>query len=111
FPSNIFDAVVTTLTMCSIEDIDRALAEIHRTLKPGGQLLFLEHGRANNHGVTRWQDLLTLITRPLNGGCRINRPIATLIRDAGFDISQMRTAYAGFIKPFVYMYEGIATPK
>ena len=112
FPDRLFDTVVATWTLCSIDGIERALRELRRTLKPCGQFLFVEHGRAAGGGVIWWQDKLTKITRPLSGGCRINRPIDRLIREAGFEICELKTGYAlgyaGVLKPFGYMYEGKA---
>ncbi|MGA7323822.1 MAG: methyltransferase domain-containing protein, partial [Rhodomicrobium sp.] len=107
---HVFDTIVTTWTLCTISEVDKALAELRRALKPTGQLLFLEHGRAEDYAVSRWQDALTHLTRPLNGGCRINRSIADLLTKAGFEILSLRTGYAGVIKPFVYIYEGCASP-
>ena len=78
------DTVVTTWTLCSIPDADRALREMHRVLKPAGRLLFVEHGRAPDPNVVWWQDRLTPIWKRLGGGCHLNRAIASLIGGAGF---------------------------
>jgi ubiquinone/menaquinone biosynthesis C-methylase UbiE len=110
FPDHTFDTIVTTWTLCSIDGIGEALLELRRTLKPAGHLLFLEHGRSAENRVEWWQDRLTCITKRFGGGCRINRPISRLILDAGFTISALRNCYSGSLKPFVYMYEGVATP-
>ncbi|MBM6595404.1 class I SAM-dependent methyltransferase [Microvirga pudoricolor] len=104
------DAVVTTWTMCSIPDARAALAEMRRVLKPGGELLFVEHGRAPDPWVVRLQDWLTPAWRPLAGGCHLNRPIAALITGAGFRMNDLRTDYAPGPKPFTFLYEGRATP-
>ena len=109
FPDHAFDTIVTTWTLCSINNVGLALREAHRTLKPNGKLLFLEHGRSTDHIVVKLQHILTPLTK-LSGGCRINRPIAELLQNAGFEIENLRTRYAGSLKPFVYMYEGCATP-
>lgn len=108
FPDHEFNTIVTTWTLCSINNIALALQEIRRTLKPCGELLFLEHGRSADNVIVRLQDAFTPLTK-LSSGCRINRPIAELLQDAGFEIT-LRTRYAGILKPFVYMYEGCATP-
>jgi len=102
------DTVVTTWTMCSIPDAGAALAEMRRVLKPGGELLFVEHGRAPDPWVVRFQDWLTPMWRPLAGGCHLNRPMADLIMGAGFRMQDLRTGYAPGPKPFTFLYEGRA---
>jgi len=102
------DAVVTTWTMCSIPHASAALAETRRVLKPGGELLFVEHGRAPEPKVARWQDRLDPIWRPVAGGCHLNRPIAEMISKAGYRFLDLRTGYAGRPYAFKFMYEGAA---
>ncbi|WP_114947586.1 class I SAM-dependent methyltransferase [Microvirga calopogonii] len=102
------DAVVTTWTMCSIPDARAALAEMRRVLRPGGDLLFVEHGRAPDPWVIRFQDWLTPVWRPLAGGCHLNRPMADLITGAGFRMQDLWTGYAPGPKPFTFLYEGRA---
>ena len=104
------DAVVTTWTMCSITDPAAALAEMRRVLKPGGDLLFVEHGRAPDRWVARFQDWLTPVWKPLAGGCHLNRPIADLVGGAGFRVADLHTGYAPGPRPFTFMYEGRARP-
>src|SRR5262245_11471265 len=58
FEDHSFDTVVSTLVLCSVEDVDRALAEIHRVLRPGGQLIFVEHVRSGDPRTAKWQDRL-----------------------------------------------------
>jgi ubiquinone/menaquinone biosynthesis C-methylase UbiE len=103
------DTVVTTWTMCSIPDANAALAEMRRVLKPGGDLLFVEHGRAPDPWIVRFQDWLTPAWKPLTGGCHLNRPIADLISRAGFEVADLHTGYAkAGPRPFTFMYEGLA---
>lgn len=87
------DHVVMTWTLCSIADPPRALAEIRRVLRPGGALLFIEHGRAPEPGVQRWQDRLTPLWRRVAGGCHLNRPIDQLIEAAGLRLDALETGY------------------
>ena len=104
------DTVVTTWTLCTIPDVERALRDMSRVLKPGGRLLFVEHGRSPDARVCRWQDRLTPIWRRIGGGCHLNRPISRLIEDAGFRIERLETGYMKGPKPMTYMYEGSAFP-
>jgi ubiquinone/menaquinone biosynthesis C-methylase UbiE len=104
------DTVVTTWTMCSIPNASAALSEMRRVLKPGGDLLFVEHGRAPEPSVARWQDWLDPVWKPVAGGCHLNRPIADLITGAGFKLVDLRTGYAGRPRAFKFMYEGAARP-
>jgi ubiquinone/menaquinone biosynthesis C-methylase UbiE len=109
FEPESFDTVVSTLTLCSIPDVVHALGEIRRVLKPGGQFLFLEHGRSPDAPVTRWQDRLNRAWMPLAGGCHLNRPIRALIEDAGLEIGPARTYYLKRAPRFVgFLTEGVA---
>jgi ubiquinone/menaquinone biosynthesis C-methylase UbiE len=105
------DTVVTTWTLCSIPDADRALREMHRVLKPAGRLLFVEHGRAPDPNVVWWQDRLTPIWKRLGGGCHLNRAIGSLIEGAGFQFERLETGYMRGPKPLTFMYEGSARPR
>ena len=79
-----FDTVVTTLVLCSVADVARALSEIRRVLRPGGQYLLLEHGLSPDADVQKWQKRLNGFSRTVLGGCNLIRPIAGLVADAGF---------------------------
>jgi ubiquinone/menaquinone biosynthesis C-methylase UbiE len=103
------DHVLTTWTLCTIPDVGRALAEMRRVLRPGGSLHFVEHGRAPEPRVARWQDRLTPIQRRVFGGCHLNRPIDELIEGAGFAPSRLATYFASGPKVFGYFFEGAAT--
>jgi ubiquinone/menaquinone biosynthesis C-methylase UbiE len=105
------DTVVSSWTMCSIPDVQRALGEMRRVLKPEGRLLFVEHGRSPDPGVRRWQDRLTPVWRRVGGGCHLNRPIGELIEAAGFRIERIETGYMRGPKPMTFMYEGSARPR
>jgi ubiquinone/menaquinone biosynthesis C-methylase UbiE len=103
------DHVLTTWTLCSIPDVDRALSEIRRVLRPGGSFHFVEHGRSPNNKVAGWQDRLTPIQRRVAGGCHLNRPIDQLVRNSGLELTHLQNYYAKGPRPFGYMFEGIAT--
>ena len=102
------DTIVTTWTLCSIPQAPAALAEMRRVLRPGGKLLFAEHGRAPDESVRWWQDLLTPAWRRFSGGCHLNRPIRSMIEDAGFRMDRIETGYIPGPRPMTFMYEGSA---
>ncbi len=93
FPNSSFDTVVCTFTLCSVEDPAKVLAEMHRILRPGGQALFLEHGRAPDANVAKWQDRIEPYWKPLAGGCHLTRPIGSAFRGAGFDVEPLGQGY------------------
>lgn len=104
------DAVVTTWTLCSIPDAPAALSEMRRVLKPGGRLLFVEHGVSPDPRVRWLQDTLTPVWRRIGGGCHLNRRIDALIREAGWKLEKIDTGYLRGANPMTYMYEGSARP-
>lgn len=105
------DTVVTTWTLCTIPQAAAALREMRRVLKPGGHLLFAEHGLAPDEGVRRWQERLTPAWKRISGGCHLNRPIQGIIEGSGFHIDRLETAYIPGPKPMTFMYEGGARPR
>jgi ubiquinone/menaquinone biosynthesis C-methylase UbiE len=105
------DTVLTTWTMCSFPDLDKALEEMRRVLKPNGRLLFVEHGLAPEPRVAWWQDRLTPVWTHLSGGCHLNRAIEDVIKRAGFSIEQLDKGYLTGPKIMTFMYEGLARPR
>jgi ubiquinone/menaquinone biosynthesis C-methylase UbiE len=85
-----FDTVVATLVLCTIPDPAAALAEAARVLKPGGQLLFLEHVRSGNPGLARWQDRLEKPWRFLGDGCHCNRDTVATIEASQFELEEIQ---------------------
>ncbi len=108
-PDASHDAVLSTFTLCTIPDVDAALSEIRRVLRPGGRLDFVEHGLSPDPRTAGWQHRLTGVQRRVGGGCHLNRPIDELLRRNGFDIEHLETFYAFGPKPFGYLYLGWAT--
>jgi len=87
------DTVLLTFTLCTIPDWHLALEQMSRVLKPGGELLFLEHGESPDDSIRKWQNRVTPGWKKLAGGCHLNRNIADLIRHAGFDIIELENLY------------------
>jgi hypothetical protein len=83
---------------------------MRRVLKSSGRLLFVEHGLAPDVGVRRWQNWLTPAWKRIGGGCHLNRPIRTMIENAGFRLDRVESAYMPGPKPFAFIYEGSAQP-
>lgn len=102
------DTVVATYTLCTIPDLSVALSEIRRVLKPGGTLVFCEHGAAPDEEVRRWQDRLNPIWTRLSGGCNLNRPMPSLLEEGGFKIQEMETMYLPGWRPANFNYWGTA---
>jgi len=109
FADAVFDAIVMTWTLCSIPNPIAALTEMRRVLKPGAQLLFVEHGLSPEIRTARWQHRLTPYWRRISGGCHLDRKTDDLIRAAGFQIDAIETGYMKGPKPWTFMYQGSAT--
>ena len=105
---NSVDTVLVTYSLCTIADAVQALEGMRRVLRPGGRLLYCEHGRAPDAGVHRWQDRLNPGWRTLAGGCNMNRDIPALILAAGFRIKSDERMYIPGIRVLSYNYWGTA---
>ena len=109
FPDNSITGAASTYTLCSIKNVNLALNEIYRVLKPGGKYYFLEHGLADNPKTQKWQRRLNPIQNIWSGGCNLNRDMKSLIINAGFKILELKNYYQKRDPKIVgYMYEGIA---
>ena len=103
------DTVLITYTLCSIPEVEEAIREIKRVIKPGGAMIFCEHGMAPDVNTRKWQDRINPYWKKIAGGCNTNRDIPNLIESAGFSISQLETMYLpGTPKILGYNYWGSA---
>lgn len=108
--SHSVDTVLVTFTLCSIDDAVVALEGMRRVLKPGGQLLYCEHGAAPDPGVRRWQDRLNPGWKRVSGGCNMNRDIPRLIESSGFRIANGERMYIPGLRILSFNYWGMAKP-
>ena len=107
--SDSVDSIVMTYTLCSIQDTKTALRQMKRVLKPGGRLIFCEHGVAPDRNVRRWQERLAPAWSALGGGCRLDRDIPFLLKEGGFRISDMEARYIPGWRPACFNYWGSAS--
>jgi ubiquinone/menaquinone biosynthesis C-methylase UbiE len=109
FADAAFDTIVMTWTLCSIPNPIAALTEMRRVLRPGGRLLFVEHGLSPETRIARWQHRWTPCWKRIGGGCHLDRKTDDLIRVAGFGLDEIETGYMKGPKPWTFMYQGSAT--
>jgi ubiquinone/menaquinone biosynthesis C-methylase UbiE len=111
FRADSFDAALSTWTLCSIPDAVAALRELRRVLRPTGRLHFIEHGRAPDERVRRWQARLNPVQRRVGAGCTLDRDVPALLEAAGFVVDRLEFSYSmGQPKVFGATYEGVAVP-
>jgi SAM-dependent methyltransferase len=108
FPDDRFDSALSTMTLCTIPGVHEALLELRRVLKPGADFHFAEHGLSPDPKAARTQDRFTPLNQKVAGGCHLNRPIETLLTDAGFEIMKLRNFSLKGPKAIGYMYAGVA---
>jgi ubiquinone/menaquinone biosynthesis C-methylase UbiE len=102
------DGALSTFTLCTIPDVNAALAEVRRVLRPGGRFHFLEHGLSPHQKVATWQRRIEPIQKRVADGCHLTRDPAELVRAAGFEIDRVESRYAKGPKPWNWLTEGAA---
>jgi SAM-dependent methyltransferase len=109
---NSVDTIVSTFTLCTIPGVSEAIQGLRRVLRPEGKLIFFEHGLAPDPDVRRWQRRTEPLFQWAFEGCHVTRDIPTLLKQGGFQIEQMDTAYlASFPKSGSYCFWGVARPE
>jgi SAM-dependent methyltransferase len=109
FADGSFDCVVSTWTLCSIANVDRAMCEVHRVLKRGGCFLFVEHGLSGDPAVRSWQRRLNPIQRRLGDGCRLDLDVEAVVRGQPFaDVQVERFVMERTPRTHGTMYRGAA---
>ena len=105
----VFDTIVITWTLCSIPNPMAALTEMRRVLRPGGRLIFVEHGLSPEIRTARWQRRLMPYWKHISAGCHLDRKTDELIRSTGFQIDAVETGYMRGPSLGPFMYQGSAT--
>lgn len=106
---NTFNSVVSTWTLCSIADVEQALKEVYRVLKPGGKFFFVEHGLSDNPSIQVWQHRLTPIQKVLADGCHLNRNIQALVEQQFDSVTLTQFTPQNMPDLIAHLYKGVAT--
>ena len=109
FADESFDSVVSTWTLCSITNIDQALKQIYRVLKPEGKFFFIEHGLSDNPKVQVWQNRLTPLQKIVGDGCHLNRDMEALISPYFPQLELEKFKLETEPEIIGYLYQGVAT--
>ncbi|HET9228589.1 MAG TPA: class I SAM-dependent methyltransferase [Thermoanaerobaculia bacterium] len=107
-PDDSVDEVISSFSLCTIPDVESALAEVRRVLRPGGTFRFLEHGRSADSRISCWQDRLNPVQKCLAGGCHLNREPDRLLREAGFRIERLDRFKVPGPRVIMSLYGGVA---
>ncbi len=107
--NNSFDTIVMTWTLCTIPDPTQALSEIRRVLKPGGKVIFAEHGEAPDANIAKWQARVNPVWTVVSGGCHLNRSIESLYLGAGFNFDEIEKGYLEGPRIATYNVRGVAS--
>ena len=106
--NNHFDTVVCTWTLCSIPNPYRAVEEMRRVLKPGGELIFVEHGKSDEPHIQKWQARIEPLWKKIGGGCHLTRRADDLLEAAGFEVREKESGYVPGPKVAAFMMHGVA---
>lgn len=111
FPDASFDSALVTYSLCSVDDPVRALAEVRRVLRPGGELVLIEHGLARDPATQRWQHRVTPLWRRIAGGCRLDRDMLAILREARFTTEDVTAEMGDGSRLTAFSYQGVASPE
>ncbi len=109
FTAGSFDTVISSLTLCSVGDLQKALMEVRRVLAPGGQFIFMDHGLSPEPRIAMTQKMLNPLQKLIGCGCQLTVDVEDEIRRAGFKIQELQSHYVGTGPKFLgHLYEGVA---